>query len=900
MSSTTLPGHNAALASLRALPAKLVQPPYRFLVLAGLGTASLLLAQRHTHSIWSIFASILGRLNDKSSSNINDNGNRKNDATDATSSSPPSQPARDPARPQKGRIADKYSVKEDADPVAIFWDVDNCSPPTGSSGRAVAQAIRSSMQNLELGPIVSFKAYLELSSETLAPNAQQVQLRSELQGSGVSLIDTPKSGRKDVADKMMITDLLAFAIDQPAPATIVLISGDRDFAYPLGLLRNRGYEIVLITPPVGAVPILEASANVVLTWRQDVLGMERASNGRPYASANGPGTPSKSSHAYHTKSTSYNNSDNAGAAVFLAAAAGGAASSSPPGNYASLSQGRPSSAPTRSTRRPSVQSTEVFQPLIGLLEQLRKEGNSKPLRAVVAARLIATDRGIFVRAGASRWAEYAAVAEAAGIIKLGTSGPPGTEWVSLSDQAPPASVPAHMRTLDAHTNASQSSPVPNRLKPQPSLPSMQPNGTPAPAGASPTAPIDIRAFYPLIEVCKEQKAQGHPRALCSYVGTQLNIMAKRGIVDAYAMAGVSSWREYIAAAERAGVARVAPSGTEGVYVVELHPKYLYSQTNQVTPSVNRMVDTATTPTPSFEKKTPSKKAAQLINSFNFAAKSSPAAKDVQPSGTTLFNGHTIAARFAGLAQVLLEQMSEGRNYSTDYFLHSVLGSTRAVNGIRLKEAGEFQAYLADAASDAIVMLEPGFKPTVKHVRLHPRLAAPGPAMMASASSADHLANGGDSSSSGMRREPSANGKAVRDPETAEKQKKAQDTLEQLSAEQKRAAESVRTSSGPVPANERLRFQILVDVLGELRSNEGLNKVPKARASSEVVKRNPGPGGMGVFYQALGSTGFTDYVDQARRAGFVVIVAGSEGDERQIDMHGDWQRDGDYCIRLASS
>lgn len=148
-----------------------------------------------------------------------------------------------------------------------------------------------------------FKAYLELSDASAAPSQQQVLLRSELQGCGVSLIDTPKSGRKDVADKMLITDMLAFAIDQPSPARIVAITGDRDYAYSLGCLRNRNYSVVLVTPPVGAPPILEASANVVLRWRQDVLGTTHDAQGRPYPNSATPkkhGGPPSSATALGT------------------------------------------------------------------------------------------------------------------------------------------------------------------------------------------------------------------------------------------------------------------------------------------------------------------------------------------------------------------------------------------------------------------------------------------------------------------------------------------------------------------------------------------------------------------------------------------------------------------------
>jgi len=86
-------------------------------------------------------------------------------------------------------------------PIAIFWDVDNCAPPTSSSGRDIALAIRKAVQlathnsvadvNGNENPILTFKAYLELSAENSAPlSREQVNLRSELQGCGISLIDS--------------------------------------------------------------------------------------------------------------------------------------------------------------------------------------------------------------------------------------------------------------------------------------------------------------------------------------------------------------------------------------------------------------------------------------------------------------------------------------------------------------------------------------------------------------------------------------------------------------------------------------------------------------------------------------------------------------------------------------
>ncbi|KAH7343894.1 hypothetical protein B0J17DRAFT_194909 [Rhizoctonia solani] len=101
---------------------------------------------------------------------------------------------------------------------------------------------------------------------------------------------------------MLACDLVCFALDNPTPqipyasylptspysipnapfsailpasvpslkTTIVLISGDRDFAYPLAILKARKYEVGLIVPPGGAHPALRAQASWVMEWK-DVL-----------------------------------------------------------------------------------------------------------------------------------------------------------------------------------------------------------------------------------------------------------------------------------------------------------------------------------------------------------------------------------------------------------------------------------------------------------------------------------------------------------------------------------------------------------------------------------------------------------------------------------------------------
>ena len=65
--------------------------------------------------------------------------------------------------------------------------------------------------------------------------------------------------------------MLAFAIDNRAPATVVLITGDRDFAYAISLLKLRGYN-TLVVVPFAAHASLKMQANKVLQWQGEVLG----------------------------------------------------------------------------------------------------------------------------------------------------------------------------------------------------------------------------------------------------------------------------------------------------------------------------------------------------------------------------------------------------------------------------------------------------------------------------------------------------------------------------------------------------------------------------------------------------------------------------------------------------
>ncbi|KAJ7752064.1 NYN domain-containing protein [Mycena metata] len=177
---------------------------------------------------------------------------------------------------------------------------ENCHASSQVSGYEIVSGIRNVAHRF--GPVKYFKAYIELPE---ADTFRSLSLRSELQCSGVSLTDCPHNGRKNVADQMIMVDMLAYAIDHPTPATIILISGDRDFAYAVSILRLRRYDVVVISLPLpGAHISLRSQASVYLDWNVDVMGYPSSSS-YPEGSPAAARSPTNSSQSTHARRPSY-------------------------------------------------------------------------------------------------------------------------------------------------------------------------------------------------------------------------------------------------------------------------------------------------------------------------------------------------------------------------------------------------------------------------------------------------------------------------------------------------------------------------------------------------------------------------------------------------------------------
>ena len=78
------------------------------------------------------------------------------------------------------------------------FDIQNCSPPALLTGYDIIARIRTATE--KFGIIKVLKAYTEVNTSS----SRSIVMRSELQSSGVTMIDCPHSGHKDVVDKMII------------------------------------------------------------------------------------------------------------------------------------------------------------------------------------------------------------------------------------------------------------------------------------------------------------------------------------------------------------------------------------------------------------------------------------------------------------------------------------------------------------------------------------------------------------------------------------------------------------------------------------------------------------------------------------------------------------------------
>ncbi|MCD7461708.1 hypothetical protein HAX54_046842 [Datura stramonium] len=147
--------------------------------------------------------------------------------------------------------------------VSVWWDFENCAPPTGVNVFKIAQSITAAVRaNGIKGPIqiTAFGDVMQLSRIN----------QEALSSTGINLAHIPNGG-KNSADRSLLVDLMYWVSQNPPPAHLLLISGDRDFAGILHKLRMNNYNILLASPE-STPSVLCSAASIMWQWNALLKG----------------------------------------------------------------------------------------------------------------------------------------------------------------------------------------------------------------------------------------------------------------------------------------------------------------------------------------------------------------------------------------------------------------------------------------------------------------------------------------------------------------------------------------------------------------------------------------------------------------------------------------------------
>uniref|UniRef100_A0A3B3YSL8 Meiosis regulator and mRNA stability factor 1 n=1 Tax=Poecilia mexicana TaxID=48701 RepID=A0A3B3YSL8_9TELE len=135
------------------------------------------------------------------------------------------------------RSGSENSGPENIPPVGVFWDIENCNVPSGRSAEAVVQRIRSRF--FQGHREAEFICVCDISKESKA-------VIQELNNCQVTVAHINATA-KNAADDKLRQSLRRFADTHAAPATVILVSSDVNFASELSDLRHRhGFQVILI------------------------------------------------------------------------------------------------------------------------------------------------------------------------------------------------------------------------------------------------------------------------------------------------------------------------------------------------------------------------------------------------------------------------------------------------------------------------------------------------------------------------------------------------------------------------------------------------------------------------------------------------------------------------------
>ncbi|XP_042613575.1 meiosis regulator and mRNA stability factor 1-like isoform X2 [Cyprinus carpio] len=140
------------------------------------------------------------------------------------------------------KTTQKYGAPETAGqealpPIGVFWDIENCAVPSGRSAATVVQRLRERF----------FQGHREAEFICVCDiNKENKAVIQELNNCQVTVAHINATA-KNAADDKLRQSLRRFAETHAAPATVIVVSSDVNFASELSDLRHRhGFQVILV------------------------------------------------------------------------------------------------------------------------------------------------------------------------------------------------------------------------------------------------------------------------------------------------------------------------------------------------------------------------------------------------------------------------------------------------------------------------------------------------------------------------------------------------------------------------------------------------------------------------------------------------------------------------------
>eukprot|EP00122_Pirum_gemmata_P014237 Pgem_evm1s13271 len=147
----------------------------------------------------------------------------------------------------------------DGKKVAIFWDIENVDVPSGSSSAEICKQL--TCKACKISGNGKLTTFIALGS---AEKVNKIT-RSGLQKSGCVFIDCA-SPKKSAADIYLIVEIWKFTQWNPPPYSIILITGDSDFAPIISVLQHTFHYDVHVILPKCHSEVMNAISNSVFVF----------------------------------------------------------------------------------------------------------------------------------------------------------------------------------------------------------------------------------------------------------------------------------------------------------------------------------------------------------------------------------------------------------------------------------------------------------------------------------------------------------------------------------------------------------------------------------------------------------------------------------------------------------